>query len=278
MNRVRAGSRQFLARFAYAFVEQKNGVLTSTIIDRGIIVRKFFVVLLSILLLLSGCGLAPEGPESVQIDDKTYKTGFYGTLYPYEYSLTEHTLQSDDLTLVRISHDTFELYHADVGSYVEGTIYCEENQYEQALAYYANPENYTFFCTLGVNMTDGTRAQTVELSNVDTVMFDELLSFADRSYYAPFDSKHNSGVETVELPMPDNTVDTRLMFFKESNDALFCSNKGNDYYIIDNSLYMVYQYDYGHGEYEKLIAVKVPEDISTYFVSFMEPFLKQDQL
>lgn len=236
--------------------------------------RNLFIVPLLNILLLSGCSLAPEAPEVIQINNKTYKTGFYGTLFPHEYSLTEHTLQGDDFILVHIAHDTFELYHADAGSYMEGTIYCAESQYQQASAYYADPAHYTFFCDLGVNMADGTRAQTVELSNVDTAMFDALLNFADESYYDPFDSLHNSKVETVELPMPDNTVDTRMVFYKESNDALFCSSKGNDYYIIDNSLYMVYQYDYGHGEYEKLIAVKVPENIITYFVSFMESFLE----
>lgn len=235
---------------------------------------KFFVVFLSTILVLSGCGLVTEGPETLQIDNKIYKTGFYGTLYPSGYSLTEDTLQADDLTLVRIVHDTFELYHADVGPYVQGTIYCEESQYEQALAYYSDPRNYKYFCIFGVDLIGGTQARTMELPNVDTTMFDDLLSFANKSEYAPFDSWHNSKVETVELPMPDDTVDIRMVFYKESNDGLFCSTQGTDYYIIDNSLYMVYQYDYGHGEYEKLIAVKVPENISAYFVSFMEPFLK----
>lgn len=238
------------------------------------IVRKFFASLLSIVFGLSGRGLAPEGPETLRIDDKIYKTGFYGTLFPSEYSLTEDMLQANDLTLVRIAHDTFELYHADVGRYAEGTIYCEESQYEQALVYYSDPENYIYFCILGVDMVDGTQARTVELPNVDTAMFDDLLSFTERSKYDPFNYWHNANVETVELPMPDNTADTRMVFYKESNDGLFCSTKGTDYYIIDNSLYMVYQYDYGYGEYEKLIAVKVPENISAYFVSFMESFLK----
>lgn len=238
---------------------------------------KIWMILLS-GLVLSGCvltlGLAREGPEILQIDETTYKTGFYGTLYPSGYTLTECTLQAEDLTLVRIEHDTFELYHADVGPYVDGTIYCVESQYEQALEYYADPENYTYFCTLGVDLLDETRhAQTVELPDVDTAMFDALLSFAEGSVYDPFDSRHNAKVETVELPMPDNRVDTRMVFYKESKDGLFCSVKGTDYYVVDGSLYMVYQYDHGHGEYEKLIAVKVPEDISAYFVSFMEPFL-----
>ena len=67
---------------------------------------------------------------------------------------------------------------------------------------------------------------------MDTAMFDALLSFADKSYYDLFDSRHNSKVETAEFPMPDNTVDTRMVFYKESNDSLFCSTKGNDYYIM----------------------------------------------
>lgn len=236
--------------------------------------RKFLIILLSMMLALSGCGLSPEGPDAVRIDDKVYRTGFYGTLYPSGYSLTEHTLQDGDLTLVRIAHDMWELYHADVGPYVDGTIYCEESQYEEAAAYYGNPDNYRYFCTLGVEKSDGTQAQTVELTGVDTARFDELLSFADKSEYDPFDDRHNSRVETVDLPMPDDTVDTRMVFYKESKDGLFCSPKGRDYYIIDHHLYMVYQYDYGHGEYEKLIAVKAPQKLSAYFVSFMESFLQ----
>lgn len=183
-------------------------------------------------------------------------------------------MQGDDLTLVRIAHDPFDLYHADVGPYTTGTIYCEASQYEQVLAYYSNPENYAFFCVLGVDMTDGTSTQTVELSNVDSVLFDDLLNFAEKSSYAPFNSLHNSKVETVDLPLPNHTVDTCMVFYKERNDFLFLFRKWNDFYIIDHVLYMVYQYDYGYGEYEKLIAVKVPENISAYFIALMESLLK----
>lgn len=73
--------------------------------------------------------------------------------------------------------------------------------------------------------------------------------------------------------MPDNKQTKRLVFYKESKDSLFISSKGHEYYIIDNALYFVYQYDYGHGEYEKLIAVSVPSAISDYFVKYMEPYL-----
>ena len=237
-------------------------------------VRKLFIILLSILVLLSGCGfvgMAPDGPESLQIDNKIYKTGFYGSLFPNrgEYSFTGLTLQIDDLSLARIVHDTFELYHADVGPYSEGTVYCAESQFEQAVTYYSNPANYTYFCILGPRMSDGTTDQTVEFPNVDVTIFNDLLSFSEQSCYDPFDNRHNSEVKTVDLPMPDDTVDTRMVFYKESNDSMFCSSHAHDFYILDNTLYVVYRYEFGPGDDEKLIAVKVPENISTYFVSLM---------
>lgn len=238
--------------------------------------KKFLIVFLSAMLLLSGCfGLAPAGPESVEIDGRTYKTGFYGTLYPCEYPLTEQTLHGDNLTLVQIQHNAFELYHADIGPYVEGTVYCEESQYDKLLSYYADPVNYSFYCTLGVDMLSGETAQIMEIPDVDPNMFEDLLRFAEVSYYDPFNSEHNSQIETEELPMPDDTVQTRLVFYKKSKDSLFISSRGYEYYIIDDHLYFVYQYDFSHGEYEKLIAVKVPDNISTYFVAYMKPYLEK---
>lgn len=235
--------------------------------------KKLFIALLLIMLTASGCRMAPAGPETFSANNKTYKTGFYGNLYPNEFSLTEHTTQSRKTTLVRIEHETFELYYADIGPYVSGTIYCEESQYAYAAAYYNDPTNYAFFCELGWNKTDGTRTKTVKLSNVDITMFEALLRFSNESYYDPFDKQHNSKIEIVELPLPDETRQTRMVFYKESKDALFCSPH-TDYYIYDNELYMAYQYHYGDEESQKLLAVKAPEDISTYFTSFMESYLQ----
>ena len=240
--------------------------------------KRIFILLLVTLFVFSGCmGLAPEGPETIEIDGKTYKTGFYGTLYPNEYPFTEQVLHGDDIMLTRIAHDTFALYHADIGPYVDGTIYCEEEYYGRLQAYYSDPANFTYFCRLGVDMMTGETSQTIEIPDVDPSIFEELQRFAERSNYYPFDNKHKSQDEKEELPMPDDTVQTRLVFYKQSKDSLFISSKGYAYYIIDDHLYLVYQYDYGHGEYEKLIAVKVPDDISTYFVEFMKPYMEKVQ-
>ena len=235
--------------------------------------KKIFLIILILMLTLAGCvGLAPNGPDMLQINEQTLKTGFYGTLVPNDFILTAVTLEIQNIKLNKISHDHFDLYHADIGSNIAGTIYCAEKDYENALAFYADPNNFSYYCTLGVDSyTQSTK--TVEIADIDTDKFNALLEFADQSDYDPFDKNHNAKIEKVELPMPDNTKDTRLVFYKQSNDGLFVSYARTDFYILNNHLYAVYRYDFGHGEYEKLIAVKAPDDISTYFVEYMKSYL-----
>ena len=235
--------------------------------------KKIFLIILILMLTLAGCvGLAPDGPETIKSGEKTFKTGFYGTLFPNDFELTGETIETNNIKLSKISHDSFELYHADIGSYTEGTVYCSEQDYESALSFYNDAENYSYYCILGVD-SDTQSTTTIELTDVDTTKFNELLDFADQSNYDPFDKNHNAKIEKVELPMPDDTKDTRLVFYKQSKDDLFVSSTGTDYYIIGGHLYAVYQYDFGHGEYEKLIAVKVPDEISTFFVEYMKSYL-----
>lgn len=235
--------------------------------------KKLFSVLAILSLILTGCVvLSPKGPETLKSGDRIFKTGFYGTLFPNDYELDGKTVTVNNIKLNKIKHDTFDLYHADIGSYSEGSIYCDEKDYTDALSFYSDPENYSYHCILGVNSyTQST--ETIEIPDVDKEKFNALSEFSEASNYDPFNKEHNEKIEKVELPMPDDTKDTRMVFYKESSDHLFNSSKGTHYYIIDDHLYAVYQYDHGHGEYEKLIAVKVPDDISTYFVEYMKSYL-----
>ncbi len=234
--------------------------------------KRFFTLLFVLLFILGGCGLSPKAPEKLRADDKVYKTDFYGTLFPNEFKKENETITADGIELTKIKHDTFELYHTRTGSYTEGTVYCIEDDYKKALAFYNSPDNYSYYCILGVT-SDTTTKRTVEINEVNKDKFNSLLEFAEKSRYDPFSIKHNAGITKVELPMPDDTKDTRMIFYKESCDRLFVSSKGSDYYIIDGHLYLVFQYDFGHGEYEKLIAVKTPDDISEYFVEFMNSYI-----
>ena len=229
------------------------------------------MVLLS-LILLSGCAVASR---TVKIEGKTYKTGFYGSLFPDESVYYMKTSVGQDSEIKKIEHELFDMYIAqatDPKTLSLYTVYCAEDQYDDAVTYYSDPENYSYYCILGVD-SDTQSKKTIELTDVDTSKFNSLLDFADKSNYDPFDKKHNAKIDKVELPMPDDTKDTRLVFYKQSKDDLFVSLKGTHYYIIGGHLYAVYQYDNGHGEYEKLIAAKVPDEISTYFVEYMKSYL-----
>ena len=228
----------------------------------------FFLSSIVCLFCFSGCGMAPDGPKKVLIEDDTYVTGFYGSMFPHEFEYTEESYLVDDTEFRRIEHEQFELVHALVGSYTEGTIYCKESQCDEVKTYYADADNFTYFCLIGTPKKD-VSPLAVDISEIDTEKFDALTLFAEKNSYNPFDFKKNDGIEKIELPIPDDTKSPRLVFYKESKDGLFASSKGEYFHIIDGELILVFYYDMGHGEYEKLVAVKVPEELSDYIIHFL---------
>ena len=233
--------------------------------------KKIMAVLLCLAVLLSGCAeldLMVRG--EVTYEGTTYVTGFYGDLYPQNFSLTEETFTVNDILFRRLEHESFTLYHADVGSYASGTLYCEENQYAEAAAYYSDPENFTYYCAIGPDNRDNP-APVTELTGVDPEKFDALLAFAAQSEHLPFDFGDEREKQTVDLPMPDEDVTPRLRFYKDSNDRLFTTVK-NSWYILDGTLYLVYYWDHDYEGDGKLVAVPAPEDLSDYFVEYMKAY------
>lgn len=225
------------------------------------------ITLFAVTSLLFACvGSSPNAPEKISDGNTNYMTGFYGSLFPEEFEYSGESVEIKNTTLNRIKHERFALYHADVGSYTTGTIYCAEKDYKNAQEYYSNPENYSYHCVLGVDLD-----KTIEIDDVDKSQFSDLVAFAENNAYDPFDKKHNSKINTTTLPMPDHNG--KIVLYKKSLDGLFTSTTGNEYYIIDNCLYLVYRYDYGHGEYKQLIAVKVPDEISAYFTEYLKSLL-----
>ncbi len=237
--------------------------------------KKFSAIILILALMLTGCNNFFI-PETIEIDNKLYKTGFYGSLWPNKYEFEGETQRIDDINLTKIVHNKFDLYHANIGFNSGATIYCAKEDYDKALTFYSNPENYNYCCDFTEGMSID-KIRTVQLPDVDINKFEDLLNFAEKSSYEPFDKKHNEEVETVKLPMPDDTNDTCLTFYKESVDSLFISPTPS-FYIINNTLYLLYQYDLGHGEYERLVAVKAPDNLSNYFVSYMAEYMDESVL
>ncbi len=238
--------------------------------------KKIFCLIILLSFLLCGCvNFTQNIHDSIELNGVIYKTGFYGLLYPNDFAFNGQESKINNLSYKQLSHESFDLYHANTGAYTSGTIYCNSNDYDEALTYYNDPKNFSYYCLLG----DAAYAKddlSIPLPDIDIEKFNSLLDFAAKSTYDPFDSNHNSKISKVELPMPDNKSN-KIIFYKESIDSLFVSTQENEYYIIDNYLYLVYQYDYGHGEYEKLIAVKVPEEISEYFVEYMKSHVLKER-
>lgn len=226
-----------------------------------------FLIIVLISLYISGCGMAPDGSKTVLIGADTYATGFYGSLFPYNFNRTEEVYNVDDIEFRRLDNDSFDLLHASIGPYSEGTIYCNESQYDEARAYYSDSDNYTYFCQIGTPKKDASPL-VMDISHIDIEKFDSLIEFAEKNSYDPFDFVKNNKIEKLELPMPDETESPRLVFYKESKDGMFISSRGEYFHIIDDEIVLVFYYDYGYGEYEKLIAVKVPDEISDYIIDF----------
>lgn len=218
-------------------------------------------------LCLSGCGIQYYINDSVPIEGNMYKRGFYGDLYPTNVVCTEETYDLEGLEFQRVVHHKFDLVHADIGEYVSGTLYCNEEQWEEAEAYYSNPNNFRYYCEIGTPKKDK-ESEVMEIPDVDVVIFEELLTFAAESEYNPFEPK--SKTKTVDLPMPDDEESPKIVFYKESIDGSFISLKAYSFHIIDNQLYLVYYYDYGEGRYKKLVAVPAPKEISDYFIGYLE--------
>ena len=226
-------------------------------------------LLLDIALPLAGCTGLYGAPDSISNGEKSYLTGFYGEMIPQEFSRTAQTITVNGEDYRRVKHKRFELYHGYVGLYSNGTIYCAEDQFEEASLYYADPENFTYHLVVGNPVT-----VSATLKDVDYQRFEELLDFVSKNAYDPFDPLHNSLVEKVTLPMPEDYGDGEIHFFKTSKDDLF-TTEGNTFHIVEDEMYLLFYYDGGADSdgIEKMIAVKLPEELSEYFVPLVQEHL-----
>lgn len=223
-------------------------------------------------LSLCGCGLLFSAPKTVTIGGEAYATGFYGNLYCGVTDFSDDTCEVNGTKYLKIQDASFDMYCATVGASSVKTVYCKESQLEAAQAFYSAPANFNFFCSAGITTKDSDPELINLSSDVDAEMFDRLIAFAEQNGYDPFNSAANDKVEKVELPMPDEETSPKLLFHKESKDGVFVSGKSTECHIIDGELILVFYYDHGFGEYEKLVGVKVPQDISDYFTDLLKQY------
>lgn len=236
--------------------------------------KKFsMLVILPVMLcfVLTAC----SAPETVTIDGTVYRSGFYGNLFPANMTYGSDIYTVNRIEFRRVICDRYNWMHTSNGTTTGGTIYCDDGQWEQAKTYYEDASNFIFYCEAGVeNVYEDRKPAIVDLSEgIDPLKFDTLMDFAASNSYDPFDTKKNESVETIRLPIPDSGESPRLVFYKESKDGWFASDKSYQFHIVDETLLLVFYYDYGHGEYEELVAVEVPDELGRYFIELLAQYV-----
>ena len=219
-------------------------------------VKKASLFLAALLALcLTGCvnlhnALSPE-PEKVKIDGETYRAGFYGSLWTKNLAFTGEEYES--------------------GGKTGGIVYCLSSQWEDAEAYYSNPENYTYY--LQIDSIQGGK-QVFEIEDIDYEKFDALTSFGDISAYDPFDSVKNKASESrgILIDTSENDPLTYFTFYKESKDGSFGSFKGHHFFLMDGKMYLARYHDRSE---DMVSAVELSEETSSCFIETVTPFLER---
>ena len=159
------------------------------------------------VLCSSSIGCLPTVAETVEINGKSYRTGFYGDNYLMDdLPLSGVEYEQDEITYRALQHPEFDFWYNSSDS----VMYCAEEQWETAKTYYADDQQYSYYCSVGVaiqdqnNPTEDKIKPTVyDISEkVDVQKFKELLEFGEENEYIPFAYGKNSEQEqkTVQCP------------------------------------------------------------------------------
>ena len=231
--------------------------------------KKLSILFLSLALVFcfSSCALnaTKSAADTVVIEENEYTKAFTGELYPVDDSF-----MSTDGVIVSGSQ-YYKYSNAQYDCYItydhnaEPNVYFENINLDDAVSYYNDPCNWSFFCLLG-NVFDENEQQILEVKEMDPVMFDQLLEFAAENDNNPFTSFNNEdGLKEVPIPNPDDWTADEIHFYKASIDGAFITSKGYTFVLVENQLCLLYQYDFADEETPVMLVKGVPSEISDYF-------------
>ena len=151
----------------------------------------------------------------------------------------------------------------------EPNVYFESNQFGEAVSYYNNEENFDFYCLLG-NIHDESEQQIIEIEDIDSLIFNQLLEFSKNNDYNPFTSFNDEdGLKKIPISNPDDWMADEIHFYKESKDGAFMTSKGYTFVLHENKLCLLYQYDFIDDESPVMLVKDIPSEISNYFCSLL---------
>jgi energy-coupling factor transporter transmembrane protein EcfT len=214
---------------------------------------------------------------SVTIDGVTYRSGFYGDLYPVfgqvgdigSDTLEEEILFDDgNRKFRRVDFEGHDWVHSYTGQYSGGTVYCAESQWEQMSDYYTDPLNFEYYYGVGYYMVE----TSTSIPDIDPQKFDELMAFSRENEYQPFNSSSNKKVSQKTRRIPEDEFHQGVCFYRVSNDGYFTTVKSPMYFEHDDKLLLVFYHDGGrdNGGIKEVVAVEAPDELGQYFLGLMD--------
>lgn len=236
--------------------------------------KKYILVILPLMLILNftSC-IKKDLPVNITIEGKEYQRAFIGELYPLYTGFRD----ADDKEGIRISGECYYKYQLkDFDCYIayddnaEPNVYFGSEQFDEAFSFYKDANNFNFFCLLG-NIHDENDQQILDIKEIDSLMFDQLLEFSKDNHYNPFTSFNNEeGLVTVSIPNPNDWMAEEIHFYKESKDGAFSTSRGYTFILHENKLCFLYRYDFSDEKSPVMLIRDVPTEISDYFCSLLE--------
>lgn len=232
------------------------------------------------LLALSACtGIEFGVPETVTIDGITYRSDFYGEMFPRFSQAGEvgsESLQDEIVFEVgnhkfrRVEFSGHDWVHCNGGGITGGIVWCAEDEWEQTRDYYADSANFTYYCSGKpyATVADG------EYPQIDPQKYDELLAFGEEYGYEPFDSRSNERAEQITYRLPAEAFDKNIRFTKSSNDGYFTMGGNHNYFIYDGKLLFVFYHDGGarNGGIKEVVVIDVPEELGPHFIDLLAQY------
>lgn len=230
--------------------------------------KKLWIILAAVVAgLLSGCAISDNiPPDEVTIEERHYRTGFYGYLYPGDFSFTGKEYEVGSHTYRQVDTERFDWVLLNRGVKEGKTIYCEESWWDEAKAFYEDNGNFTFYCKIGAPKY-GMEPVTRIIEDMDFEKFEALEQFSEKNEYTPFSPKEIKNEQVVEMPAEWDSP--RISIYKVSNDGYFSSLQ-YQYYIIDEKMYLVRYYLYKEG---KMHVMEIPEETADYFILAVEKLI-----
>ena len=217
-------------------------------------------LLIPFVSLLTSC-VAPIG-KTVTIDGNTYKRDFY-RYYGY------------DLHVIGIEGKEFETAYYQEKSYLYWleenykfpmcfgihkdsvvwfpTLFCIDNQYDEAVEYYSDLNNFNYFY--------GKRFDEESYTKVEQDEYKDAIEWAIELM-----KKHPSKYRVKMNIDSWNIIDERVVFFRQTIDDLFCTTK-EEFWRIDNQIYHLQTHFADTGE---TILYKLDEDVNATLIELLD--------